>query len=71
MNGDEFLRRIKKLGKERGVPVEFDKRHGKGSHGTLYYGARKTTLKDRRKEIGPGLLLAMLQQLGLDKKDLS
>lgn len=71
MNGDEFLRRIKKLGKERGVPVAFDKRHGKGSHGTLHYGDRKTTLKDRRKEIGPGLLLAMLQQLGIDKNDFS
>lgn len=53
MNGDEFLRRIKKLGKDRGIAVQFDKRHGKGSHGTLYYGDRKTTLKDRRKEIGP------------------
>jgi hypothetical protein len=71
MNGDEFLRRIKRLGKERGVAVQFDKRHGKGNHGTLYYGGRKTTLKDRRKEIGPGLLQAMLQQLGLDKRDMS
>lgn len=70
MNGEEFLRRIRRLGKERGVRVEFDKRHGKGSHGTLYYGDRKTTLKDRRKEIGPGLLQAMQQQLGIDKKDL-
>jgi hypothetical protein len=29
-----------------------------------------TTLKDRRKEIGPGLLNAMLDQLGLTKDDL-
>jgi hypothetical protein len=28
------------------------------------------TLKDRRKEIGPGLLHAMLAQLGLTKADL-
>jgi len=48
----------------------FDKRHGKGSHGTLYYGARKTTVKDRKKEIGPGLFSAMLEQLGLTKADL-
>jgi hypothetical protein len=27
-------------------------------------------LKDRKKEIGPGLLKAMLEQLGLDKQDL-
>jgi HicA toxin of bacterial toxin-antitoxin, len=43
---------------------------GKGSHGRLYYGNRFTTLKDRRKEIGPGLLNAMLAQLGLTKADL-
>jgi hypothetical protein len=29
-----------------------------------------TTLKDRKKEIGPGLLKAMLDQLGLTKEDL-
>jgi mRNA interferase HicA len=50
--------------------VLFDKGHGKGSHGRLYYGDRFTTLKDRKKEIGPGLLSAMLQQLGLTKRDL-
>ncbi|MFA7096135.1 MAG: type II toxin-antitoxin system HicA family toxin, partial [Gammaproteobacteria bacterium] len=65
INGAEFIRRIKKLGKERGVAVRFDARHGKGSHGRLYYGERFTTLKDPKKEIGLGLLKAMLQQLGL------
>ena len=48
----------------------FDGNRGKGSHGRLYYGDRFTTLKDRRKEIGPGLLNAMLHQLGLTKTDL-
>jgi len=52
------------------VPISFDHSHGKGSHGRLYYGDRFTTLKDRRKEIGPGLLNAMLDQLGLTKDDL-
>jgi len=70
MNGAEFVRRIQKLGKVRGVTVTFDKRHGKGSHGTLYYGTRKTTVKDRKKEIGPGLLHAMLNQLGLRHTDI-
>ena len=50
--------------------VSFDGAHGKGSHGRLYYGGRFTTLKDRRKEIGPGLLKAMLDQLGLTRNDL-
>lgn len=70
MNGAEFIRRIQKLGKVRGVTVTFDKRHGKGSHGTLYYGTRKTTVKDRKKEIGPGLLHAMLNRLGLRHTDI-
>jgi mRNA interferase HicA len=71
MRGSEFLQKIQALGKKNGVPVRFEKHHGRGSHGTLYYGQQKTTVKDRKKEIGPGLLAAMLKQLGLSKKDLS
>jgi mRNA interferase HicA len=70
MTGGELIRKIQALGKARGVPVSFDTKQGKGSHGTLYYGSRKTTVKDRKKEIGPGLLGAMLAQLGLTKRDL-
>jgi mRNA interferase HicA len=69
MNGNEFERWIRKLGRVRGVPVSFDSGHGKGSHGRLYFGDRFTTLKDRKKEIGPGLLKAMLDQLGLKRRD--
>ncbi len=70
MDGAEFIRRITRLGKERGVPVRFEARHGKGSHGRLYYGERFTTVKDRKKEIGKGLLHAMLRQLGLTLDDI-
>jgi mRNA interferase HicA len=70
MTGNEFERKVRGIGRKRGIPVSFDAGHGKGSHGRLYYGARFTTLKDRRKEIGPGLLSAMLAQLGLTKADL-
>jgi mRNA interferase HicA len=70
MNGHEFERKIRRLGRVCGVAVSFDASEGKGSHGRLYYGKRFTTLKDRRKEIGPGLLKAMLNQLGLDKDSL-
>ena len=45
MNGNEFERKIKKLGRKRGIAVVFDRGHGKGSHGRLYYGNRFTTLK--------------------------
>ncbi len=69
MTGSEFERRIRRYGKACGLPVRFET-HGKGSHGRLYLGSRFTTLKDRRKEIGPGLLNAMLTQLGLTRRDI-
>lgn len=71
MDGAEFIRCITRLGKERGVVVRFEARQGKGSHGRLYYGERFTTVKDRKKEIGKGLLHAMLRQLGLALDDLT
>jgi mRNA interferase HicA len=70
MNGNEFERKIRRIAKKRSVQMSFESGHGKGSHGRLYYGSRFTTLKDRRKEIGPGLLKAMLDQLGLTRSDL-
>ena len=59
-----------RLGRSRGIAERFDQRHGKGSHGTLHYGNRKTTVKDPQKEIGMGLLRDMLGQLGLSRRDL-
>jgi mRNA interferase HicA len=70
MTGHEFERKIRRLGRLRGVAVSFDRGHGKGSHGRLYYGDRFTTLKDRTKEVGPNLLSVMLHQLGLTRTDL-
>ncbi len=70
MIADEFIKAIRKLGRARGVEVRLEKRRGKGSHATLYYGDKKATVKDRKKEVGAGLLNAMLKQLGLTKKDL-
>ena len=58
-----------RLGRERGVIVSTDAKRGKGSHITLYYGARKTVVKDRRKEIGRSLLSEMIRQLGLEQQD--
>ena len=71
MTGGEFVRQVTKVGVERGVRVAFDEKRGKGSHGTLYYGRRKTIVKDRSKEIGVGLLTKMLRDLGLTPGDLS
>ncbi len=57
------------IGRERGVSVRTDSKRGKGSHITLYYGDRKTVVKDRRKELPAGLVAAMIRQLGLGRGD--
>ena len=69
MKGKEFIDRVAKLGRQRNVAVRLEAKRGKGSHTTLYYGERKTVVKDRRKELGAGLLSAMIRQLGLDPHD--
>ena len=69
LNGNELVKRVSELAAERGVAVCLDHRRGKGSHAMLYFGDRKTVLKDRRKEISPGLLSAMVRQLDLQSSD--
>lgn len=69
MTGAEFVRRVRRLGRSRGVGVRLDERRGKGSHGRLYYGNRFATIKDRKKELSAGLLAQMLAQLELSKED--
>lgn len=66
MKGSEFLRRLKRYGDARGLDVRLDEKRGKGSHATVYLGRRYTVLKDRKKELGKGLLRAMLSDLGVD-----
>lgn len=70
MNGTQFVKLVRKLGRKRGVEVEFDARRGKGSHGTLYYGDHLTVIKDLKKEIRIGLLKSMLKRIGLTAEDL-
>ncbi len=64
MNGNEFIKHVKARAKAKGLPVRFEAGAGKGSHGRLYVGSAFTTLKDRRKDIGPGLRAKMLKDLG-------
>jgi mRNA interferase HicA len=70
VKGSELVRKLRRLAKQRNVEFSYDARHGKGSHGQLLFGDRLTTVKDPTKEIGPGLLHAMLSQLGLTKDEL-
>jgi mRNA interferase HicA len=70
VKGSEPVRKLRRLAKQRDLEFSYDARHGKGSHGQLLFGDRLTTVKDPTKEIGPGLLHAMLSQLGLTKDEL-
>lgn len=70
MTGREFVARLRRLGRERGVAVRLDEVRGKGSHARLRFGDRTTIVKDRRKEIGPGLLTKMLRDLGLNRDEI-
>jgi hypothetical protein len=70
MNGREFLKRLRRLGKANGVTSRYDGKPGKGSHGRVYYGTAFTTIKDLKKEIGSSLLNKMLTDLQLTKDDL-
>lgn len=67
MNGRQFIARVRKWARSRNLEVRFVASDGAGSHGTLYAGDRRTTVKDRKKEIGKGLLARMLADLGIDR----
>ena len=70
MRRDEFIRRVRRLGRKRGASVRFSAHRGKGSHGTLYYAERHTVVKGGRNELSKGLLSAMCKQLGIDLREL-
>jgi mRNA interferase HicA len=70
MTGNEFIRRIRRLGRQRGIKVEFVPERGKGSHGTLYFGDRLTIVRNPKDELKTGTLHGMLAQLGLTRTDL-
>ena len=70
MKGAELVRRLRKLGRQREIVVEFVPERGKGSHGTLYFGERLTVIRNLKDEIKTGTLHAILKQLGLTLQDL-
>jgi mRNA interferase HicA len=71
MKGNEFIRKVRKLGRQRGVRVAVVPERGKGSHGTLYYGDKLTIVRNPKDELKTGTLHAMLAQLGLTLTELT
>jgi mRNA interferase HicA len=70
LKGFGFVSRVQKLAKEKGIHAEYRAERGKGSHGTLYFGSRRTIVRNLRDELKTGTLHAMLKQLGLKRTDL-
>ena len=70
MTGNEFIRKVRKIGRKKGIGVRFVARRGKGSHGTLFYGSRFTIIRNPKDELKKGTLHAMLEQLELHLEDL-
>jgi mRNA interferase HicA len=70
MTGNEFLRKLRGLGRKRGVPVVLDAARGKGSHQTVYFGTAFTVLRNPKDELKTGTLHGMCSQLGIKVVDL-
>ena len=70
MTGNEFIRKVKRLGKLRGTFVSLNASRGKGSHQTLYYGRAFTIVRNPKDELKIGTFHAMCKQLGIEPGDL-
>ena len=70
MTGNEFVRKVKALGRARKIPVVLNAARGKGSHQTLYFGSTFTVVRNLKDELKSGTLHAMCSQLGIKAKDL-
>jgi len=70
MTGNEFIRKVKALGKRRDVEVRLDASRGKGSHQTLYFGSAFTIVRNPKDELKTGTFHAMCSQLGIKPNDL-
>jgi mRNA interferase HicA len=70
VTGNEFIRKVKALGKARNVLVTLNASRGKGSHQTLYYGTNFTIVRNPKDELKTGTFHAMCKQLGIKPTDL-
>lgn len=70
MRGNEFVKKVKKLAKVNGLESRVDRKRGKGSHVTLYYGDKFTIVRNLKDELKIGTLRAMLKQLGIKEDEI-
>ena len=70
VRGNEFIRRVQRYAKDRGLRFEWRPDLGKGSHGILILGDRRTVVRNPKDELKTGTMHAMLKQLGLAREDI-
>ena len=70
MRGNEFIRKIQKYAKTAKLAFEWRADRGKGSHGLLILGDRRTVVRNPKDELKTGTYHAMLKQLGLTERDI-
>lgn len=70
MTGNDFIRRLRALGRARGVSVQLNSKRGKGSHQLVYFGEAFTVIRNPKDDLKTGTLHAMCTQLGIRVTDL-
>ena len=70
MTGNDFIRKVKALGKVRRIAVSLNAARGKGSHQTLYFGSAFTIVRNPKDELKTGTFHSMCKQLGIKPSDL-
>jgi mRNA interferase HicA len=70
VRGSEFIRRVRRYARDRGLRFEWRPDLGKGSHGVLILGDRRTVVRNPKDDLKTGTLHGMLKQLGLSREDL-
>lgn len=71
MRGREFLQRVQKLARRKGFACSWHPDKGRGSHGVLKNGDRRTVVRNLKDELKTGTLHAMLKQLNLKYEDIA
>ena len=67
VDGREFMRRAKRYAARNDLDFRFERGRGKGSHGELYMGRRRTMVKCA--ELSKALLRNMLWDLRIKNED--
>ena len=67
MNGPEFIRRARRYARRNRQDFSHETGRGKGSHSLIHIGRHRTIVPHG--EIGTGLLISMLRDLNINRRD--